>query len=169
MLKNGLGAVGSYDMMTAMATLLLALAAISTGLYAGYFLIFLTGVMPALGALTDDQFVAAMRRVNEYVPRPVFLLTFLAVVAFPAAALAVPAGDRSDQQRWLLVAGLVCAVLNHLVTVAGNIPLNNALESAPSPAAAAREAFESRWNALHRVRTALCLAAFVLVVAAALS
>ncbi|MFE2743034.1 DUF1772 domain-containing protein [Streptomyces scopuliridis] len=152
-----------------MATLLLALAAISTGLFAGYFLIFQTGVMPALGRLNDEQFVAAMRRVNEYVPRPVFLLTFLAVVAFPAAALAVPVDGRSDTQRWLLVAGLVCAVLNHLVTIGGNVPLNNTLASATSsPDSVARAAFESRWNTLHRIRTLFSVATFALVVGAAL-
>ncbi|MDX3849255.1 DUF1772 domain-containing protein [Streptomyces sp. AK02-01A] len=153
-----------------MATLLLALAAISTGLYAGYFLIFQVGIMPALGRLTDAQFVPAMRRVNEYVPRPVFLLTFFAIVAFPVAALAVPVDGRSENQRWLLVAGLVCVVINHLVTIGGNVPLNNALAaSTSSPDSVARAAFESRWNACHRVRTLFSVAAFVLVVSATLS
>jgi uncharacterized membrane protein len=168
-LKNRADVSNSCAMLSGMATLLLALSAISTGLYAGYFLIFQTGVMPALGKLTDEQFVPAMRLLNEYVPRPVFLLTFFAIVGFPAAALAVPVEDRTDTQTWLLVAGLVCVVINHLVTMAGNVPLNNALESSPSPAAAARAAFEARWNAFHRVRTLFCVAAFVLVVSATLS
>jgi uncharacterized membrane protein len=153
-----------------MAITLLALAVISTGLYAGFMLIFLTGVMPALARLTDDQFVVAMRRINEYVPRPVFVLVFLAEIAFPAAALAVGVDGRTDSRRWLLLAGLVCAVLNHLVTVGGNIPLNGALAaSESSPAVEARAAFEKRWNRLHLVRTLLAVAAFALLVASALS
>ena len=127
-------------MMTGMATLLLALSVISTGLFAGYLVVFWTGVMPALARLTDEQFVAVMRRVNEYMPRPVFLLTFFAVVGFPAASLAVPVHGRTDQQKWLLVAGLVCVVINHLVTVGGNVPLNNGLEASPTPVGAARAA-----------------------------
>ena len=95
-------------------------------------LIFLTGIMPALARLSDDQFVPAMRRINETVPRGRFLLVFLAIWSFPAAALAVPVDGRTDTQLWLIVAGLVCAVLNHLVTIAGNIPLNNALASSES-------------------------------------
>lgn len=157
-------------MMCAMATLLSALAVISTGLYAGMMLIFLTGVMPALARLTDEQFVVTARRINEYVPRPVFLLVFLAEVAFPAAALFVPVDGRTDTQRWLVLAGLVCAVLNHLVTVAGNVPLNNAL-AAGAPAGRSdgetRAAFETRWNRFHLVRTLLAVAAFALLVAAA--
>ncbi|KIF74491.1 hypothetical protein QR77_11925 [Streptomyces sp. 150FB] len=153
-----------------MAIALLALAVISTGLYAGFMLIFLTGIMPALARLTDDQFVVAMRRINEYVPRPVFILVFLAEIAFPAAALAVAVDGRTDTERWLLLAGLVCAVLNHLVTVGGNIPLNNALAASEStPGVEARAAFEGRWNRLHLVRTLLAVAAFALLVASALS
>ncbi|MFE5298538.1 DUF1772 domain-containing protein [Streptomyces sp. NPDC056632] len=153
-----------------MAALLLALAVVSTGLYAGFMLIFRTGVMPALARLGDGEFVDAMRRVNEYVPRPVFLVVFLGVLVFPAAALFVPVDGRTDTQKWLVVAGLVCAVANHLVTVGGNVPLNNALaasERTGEPAAAVRAAFEKRWNGFHAVRTLLILASFGLLTASA--
>lgn len=161
-------------MMCGMATVLLALAVVFTGLYAGIMLIFLTGIMPAMARLTDGQFVAAMRRVNEEVPRGLFLLVFVAEVAFPIAALAVPVADRSDTQWWLLLAGLICVVVNHLVTVAGNIPLNNALASSETspeanPDSAVRAAFESRWNRFHAVRTFFAVAGFALIVSGSLS
>ncbi|MET9802813.1 DUF1772 domain-containing protein [Streptomyces sp. NPDC006368] len=153
-----------------MPTLLLALAVVSTGLYAGFMLIFRTGVMPALARLTDEQFVTVMRHINVYVPRAVFLAVFAGVVVLPAAALAVPVEGRSGTRRWLILAALVCAVLNHLVTLAGNIPLNNALAASeggdPGPA---RAAFESRWNTFHLLRTVLITAAFALLVAASLT
>ncbi|WP_137989240.1 DUF1772 domain-containing protein [Streptomyces vilmorinianum] len=155
-----------------MATLLLALAVASTGLYAGFMLIFLTGIMPALARLGDREFVDAMRRINEYVPKPVFLVVFLGVVAFPVAAFFAPVDGRSDTQKWLVLAGLVCAVLNHLVTIGGNIPLNNALaasESTGEDPSAVRAAFEKRWNGLHLIRTVLITAAFGLLIAASLS
>ncbi|MFI9581978.1 DUF1772 domain-containing protein [Streptomyces sp. NPDC052236] len=154
-----------------MATLLLALAIISTGLYAGFMLIFLTGIMPGLARLPDEQFVPVMSRLNETVPRGVFLVVFAGIVVFPGAALAIPVDGRTTTQFWLMCAGLVCAVLNHLVTMGGNIPLNDALaaaESAPAaPAAETRAAFEPGWNRLHLVRTLFTLASFVLLVAAA--
>ncbi|CAM5533176.1 anthrone oxygenase family protein [Streptomyces narbonensis] len=156
-----------------MATLLLALAVGCTGLYAGFMLIFQTGIMPALARLTDAEFVPAMRRINECVPRPVFLLVFLGVVAFPAAAFFVPVDGRTDTQKWLVLAGLVCAALNHLVTVAGNVPLNVALAASERPGgadedpSAVRAAFEKRWNGFHAVRTALIVVAFGLLTAAA--
>ncbi|MEU2154447.1 anthrone oxygenase family protein [Streptomyces sp. NPDC019396] len=148
-----------------MASSLLALAVISTGLYAGFLLIFQTGIMPALAKLSDDQFVPAMRRINEEVPRAVFMVVFLAIIVFPVAALVVPAEGRSAAQTWLLVAGVVCASLNHLITITGNIPLNNALASSgSSPDSAVRAAFEAKWNRFHTVRTGLSLASFVLIV-----
>jgi len=156
--------------MVPMAALLLALAVVSTGLYAGFMLIFRTGVMPALARLSDEEFVRAMRRINEYVPRQLFLLVFLGVAAFPAAALAVPVDGRTGPQTWLVAAGLVCAVANHLVTLGGNIPLNTALaaaESTDEPPAAVRAAFEKRWNGFHRVRTLLIAASFGLLTASA--
>jgi uncharacterized membrane protein len=167
--------------MNGMATLLLVLAVVTTGLYAGFYLIFLTGIMPALARLSDEQFVAAMRRINEKVPRATFLLVFFGSVGFPAAALFVPVDGRTATERWLVVAALVCAVAGHLVTVAGNVPLNNALAAsetsgtsrtpvASAPSVSDREvraAFETKWNAFHAVRTLFALAAFVLLVCAA--
>ncbi|MBK3534374.1 DUF1772 domain-containing protein, partial [Streptomyces sp. MBT72] len=80
-------------MMSAMTSLLLVLATIVTGLYAGFMLTFLTGIMSGLAELTDEQFTSAMRRFNEKVPGPVFLVLFLGVVALPAAAFFTGLGE----------------------------------------------------------------------------
>ncbi|MFJ3528572.1 MULTISPECIES: anthrone oxygenase family protein [unclassified Streptomyces] len=175
-----------------MASLFLALAVTTTGLYAGFLLTFLVVVMPGLAALPDDGFTAAMRRINEKVPGPGFLIVFLGVIVFPAITLVAGTTD----WKWPLVAGaLACSAVSHVVTIAGNIPLNKALAaaepvSAPVPVPAsvpvsaaaapgevgeggekagsvARTAFEARWNILHQARTALSLAAFILLIIAA--
>ncbi|MET8326967.1 DUF1772 domain-containing protein [Streptomyces sp. NPDC005181] len=151
-----------------MASLLLVLAALTAGLYAGFLVCFLIGIMPGLKLLPDDQFAAAMRRFNEKVPGPVFLVLFLGVIAFPVAALVVPADGRTSVESGLVAGALACAVLSHLVTVSGNIPLNSALAASEGgDDSAARRAFESRWNTLHRIRTVLSTGAFALLVAAA--
>ncbi|MET8420843.1 anthrone oxygenase family protein [Streptomyces sp. NPDC005134] len=153
-----------------MASLLLALATFTTGLYAGFLVCFMIGIMPGLKSLPDDQFAAAMRRFNEKVPGPVFLVLFLGVIAFPVAALVVPVDGRTSAEGGLVAGALACAVLSHLVTVGGNIPLNSALaasEGGGGDDGAARRPFESRWNTLHRMRTVLSTGAFALLVAAA--
>ncbi|WP_392670589.1 DUF1772 domain-containing protein [Streptomyces sp. LN785] len=151
-----------------MASLLLALAVLVTGLYAGFLVCFTIGVMPGLGLLPDEQFTAVMRRFNEKVPGPVFLVLFAGVIGFPVTALLVPVDGRTAAERGLVAGALVCAVLGHLVTVGGNIPLNSALaQSEGADDSVARRAFETRWNNLHRIRTALSTGAFALLVAAA--
>ncbi|MEU9093205.1 DUF1772 domain-containing protein [Streptomyces sp. NPDC087901] len=142
----------------------LTLAVITTGLYAGFMLTFLVAIMPGLAALSDEQFTTAMRRFNEKVPGPVFLVLFVGVIVFPAVVTFTGNGEH----EWPLVAvALACAVVSHLVTIVGNIPLNKALaESEGGDDSAARTAFEAHWNALHRFRTALSLLAFALLAAA---
>ncbi|MFC9619178.1 DUF1772 domain-containing protein [Streptomyces sp. NPDC056930] len=148
-----------------MSSLLPALAVITTGLYAGFLLTFLIAIMPGIAALPDERFTAAMRRFNEKVPGPAFLVLFAGVIAFPVA---VVVGADDDTDRALAVAALVCAVGSHLITITGNIPLNKALAASEGgDDSAAREAFESRWNNLHQIRTALSLAAFALLAVAA--
>lgn len=62
-----------------------------------------------------------------------------------ASWFVAPAG-RDAAQQLLVVVAAGCALVGHLVTVVGNVPLNNTLEAA-----------------LHAVRTLLAIAAFVLM------
>ncbi|MDK0519529.1 DUF1772 domain-containing protein [Streptomyces sp. ML-6] len=147
-------------MSSSLESLFLVLAVVTTGLYAGLMLTFLTSIMPGLAILPDERFTDAMRRFNEKVPGPFFLLLFVGVIAFPAVV--VFGDDGTD--RVLALAALACAVGSHLITIAGNVPLNNRLaQSEGGDDSAARAAFEGRWNRLHRVRTLLSVAAFVLL------
>ncbi|MFJ4961273.1 DUF1772 domain-containing protein [Streptomyces sp. NPDC088729] len=151
-------------MMSAMTSLFLVLAVIVNGLYAGFMVTFLVAVMPGLAELTDQQFTAAMRRFNEKVPGPAFLVLFLGVIALPTAALIAGLGEHDGVAGPAIAGALVCAVAGHAVTIAGNIPLNNALaRSEGGDDSAARTAFESRWNTLHQVRTAFSLVACALL------
>ncbi|OCC08259.1 hypothetical protein A3Q37_05954 [Streptomyces sp. PTY087I2] len=153
--------------MSAMTSLFLLLSVIVNGLYAGFMLTFLIAIMPGLAELTDEQFTAAMRRFNEKVPGPIFLVLFVGVVALPAAAFFTGLGEHSETEGPAVLGALICVVISHLVTIAGNIPLNNALAASEGgDDSAARAAFESRWNTLHQVRTAFNLVACALLAVA---
>ncbi|MFH9298367.1 DUF1772 domain-containing protein [Streptomyces sp. NPDC017520] len=144
------------------------LALACTGLYAGYMLAFLSGVMPALKEVDDASFTLIMRTVNRKVPGPLFLVLFLGSLAFPVASFFVEPDGRVGGDTALVGVAAVCALVGHLVTSGGNVPLNNALESSKGRGdeRSARTAFEGRWNALHALRTLLAAAAFVLVAVA---
>ncbi|MFD3972687.1 DUF1772 domain-containing protein [Streptomyces cyaneofuscatus] len=144
------------------------LALACTGLYAGYMLSFLSGVMPALKEVDDASFTSVMRTVNRKVPGPLFLFLFLGSLAFPAVSFFVAPDGRAGGDTTLVGAAALCALVGHLITSGGNVPLNNALESSKGRGdeRSARAAFEGRWNALHALRTLFALAAFVLVAVA---
>ncbi|MFE2974862.1 anthrone oxygenase family protein [Streptomyces sp. NPDC059258] len=141
------------------------LALACTGLYAGYMIAFMSGVMPALKEVDDASFTLVMRVVNRKVPGPLFLLLFLGSLAFPAASFFVEPDGRAAGDTTLVGVAAACALVGHLITSGGNVPLNNALEASKGRGGdrAARSAFEGRWTALHVLRSLCATAAFVLV------
>ncbi|MQY16272.1 hypothetical protein SRB5_64700 [Streptomyces sp. RB5] len=150
-----------------MASVLLVLATVTTGLYVGLFFAFRFVFMPALGQGSDDEFTAVMRRINRVIVNPWFLALFLGVILWPL--LAVFLAD----DRLLAGLGLAANVVSHGITIGGNIPLNGALDRAPldtpEQRLAAREAFEVRWNRLHTARTVVGVAGFALLTCATLA
>ncbi|WP_107452232.1 DUF1772 domain-containing protein [Streptomyces sp. NRRL F-5650] len=139
----------------------LVAATVAAGLMAGTFYVFACAVMPALARSDDRVYVEVMRDINDVIQNPVFLLGFMG-----ALVLSVLAGwqARRTPGRWWVRAGAAAYVLAFLVTVAGNIPLNDAL-ARPGDPAALRERFEDPWVAWNVVRAVLstvataCLAA----------
>ncbi|MCZ0211290.1 DUF1772 domain-containing protein [Streptomyces sp. UMAF16] len=159
---------GGAAMMIGMSDLIEILALVCTGLYAGYMLAFLSGVMPALKEVDDASFTLVMRTVNRKVPGPFFLLLFLGSLGFPAVSFFVAPEARNGSGGTFVGIAAVCALVGHLITSGGNVPLNNALKSSRDQGdeRAARAAFEGRWNALHGARTLFAVAAFVLMAVA---
>ncbi|MGJ9421201.1 DUF1772 domain-containing protein [Aeromicrobium sp. CF3.5] len=126
----------------------LVLARALSGLLAGLYVAFAVAVMPALHRLPDDVFVATMRRINEVIVNPAFMLLFLGAPLLAVVLL-----------RWhhgpLGVVSAVAGVAAFVITVAVNVPLNDALA-----ADGLRSPFEARWVAWHAMRTVACIVAF---------
>lgn len=147
-----------------------ALAA--TGLYAGVFFAFTVAVMPGLRAAGDAMFVEAMRGINRAIVNPPFLLVFLGapVLALVAAVVSTGAGGAAAVAAWAAFV-LVAAVF--VVTVAVNVPLNDALDAVGpvhgERAAQARAAFERPWVRWNAVRTVLSAAGTVFLAFALVS
>src|SRR5690606_22991103 len=122
--------------------------------------------MPGLARTDDPTFVTSMRSINRAVVNPLFLLPiFLPPIPLVWSGLL---GLESARGWMLVAAGVVFFFGAIVVTVAGNVPLNNALESSTSSAAAARTALERRWNVLNGVRSASSVIAIALAVCALL-
>jgi uncharacterized membrane protein len=158
-----------------MSTFVLLLAAVTTALTAGLFFAWAASVVPGLGKLDDAGYLHAMQSINREIQNPLFFSCFIGAALLLPLATFLQLGSPLTLRFWLLVAASGVYLFGVFgVTVAGNVPLNNALdaidlESADTfQLAAAREMFESKWNALNLIRAGMSVTALVLVVIALL-
>ncbi|HEY0805739.1 MAG TPA: anthrone oxygenase family protein [Pseudonocardiaceae bacterium] len=144
--------------MESLRTAVLIAATITMGLVAGLFFAYACSVMIGLGHADDRTFVEAMQRINVAILNGWFAAAFGGAVV--VTALAVVFTFRGPLVFWV-VAALVLYVAAIVITLAINVPLNNALEAAGTTnLAAARHAFESTWVRWNIVRTVTSTAGF---------
>ncbi len=137
---------------TGRGSVLLA-AAVLAGLQAGTYYTWASGVMPGLARTDDRTFIEAMQQMNVAIVNPVFMLSFLGAPALAGAAV----WAAGPSARPWAIAGAALALGTVVITFAGNIPLNDALDAAGpvsqiTDLAAVRADFESRWVALNIAR-----------------
>jgi uncharacterized membrane protein len=148
--------------LTAPVGLLLAVAALGSAVVAGAFLVFSVLVVPALAALPGAEGSRAMQSVNRVAVRPVFM-----TLLFGTGAVCLVVGVQAlvDGSHPAVVAATVVYLLGVLgVTIAGNVPLNDALaRTAPGaepPGGWLR--WLRRWTAWNTGRSLAALAAAAL-------
>jgi uncharacterized membrane protein len=159
---------------SAVRTLTLAGATLTTGLIAGVFYAYAVSVNLGLAGQPDAGYVAAMQAINERIQNPLFFLSFFGAALFLLAALAAHY-RRSRSRRFRLVA-LACALYiggSFLLTVFVNVPMNEELArvsagASPGELARARAAYEGVWNFWNGVRTVFSVLAFLALVGACL-
>ncbi|GAA0590220.1 DUF1772 domain-containing protein [Kribbella sandramycini] len=141
-------------------------ATVTTGMMAGIYFAYSNAFMPGLAKVDDKTFVSTFQAVDRAIINPVFLgLGFVGALLFT-----VLAGLLSLKEKALpwIAAALVLYLITMVLTVAVNVPLNDALKAAGDPntidVAAARAAFdEARWRTFNGVRVVLDLIAFGLL------
>jgi len=144
----------------------LLLATITMGLAAGAFVLYQHTVMPGLGSTDDRTFVAAFQATDHAIINPWFMLTaFGGALVFTGAATLFHLGDDAF---WWIMSAFILYVVTVMITMAVNVPRNDALKAAGDPdaidVAAARAAFdETRWTRWNLVRAVLSSTAFVLL------
>jgi uncharacterized membrane protein len=138
-------------------------ATVVTGLMAGVYFIYAIAIMPGLRRLDDSGFVAAFQATDRAIINPIFLLAFFAPTALCGISAFTERGELG--YRWI-VAALVLNAAIVVITMAINVPLNDALKArgdvAGPEATAARQGFrEGRWVAWNWFRTVANLGALV--------
>ena len=143
-----------------MTNIILILTTTTTGLMAGLFFAWSCSVIPGLARLPDAGYLAAMQAMNRAILNPLFLAAFIGTLLLLPLSTILQYGRPAPARFWLLLAAaIVYAVGVFGVTMAGNVPLNEALDTfnlgsaSASDLAAQRAAFERPWNDLHLIRT----------------
>ncbi len=137
----------------------LAIAAVSTGLVAGYVLAYANSVMPGLSTTDDLTFVTASRGIIGTVANPLFLaLSNIPIIAFLVAVLSALLTPVATAVPVLTIGALLLYVATLVITFAINLPLNKALlsphdTSDPDASAQARMAFDEPWKRANLART----------------
>ena len=146
------------------ATLLIAAGGM--GLMAGVFGVYANSIMPGLRDTDDRTFVASFQSIDRAIINPVFLTVFMGTLIATGLAMGLhlPTGHRSPLP-WIVAAfALYLAVV--VITIAVNVPLNDAIKAAGLPDEIAelgeiRTRFdEARWVRWNAARTVMTLAGF---------
>ncbi|MEO9635612.1 MAG: anthrone oxygenase family protein [Parasphingorhabdus sp.] len=155
--------------MEQVITATLWFATISVGIMAGVYFTFSAFVLQALDAAGRPIGMLAMQSINRIIVRSLFLpLFFLSSLACLLLAV-FGVMQWGSAGAWQMVGGGALYVLGmSVVTMVGNVPLNNALEAidANGPEAEAMwRRYMQRWLPWNHVRTISCTVALILLIA----
>jgi uncharacterized membrane protein len=148
------------------ATIVLLLATLTSGLVAGVYLFYAHTVMPGLAKAGDRTFVAGFQALDRAIVNPWFMATaFIGAPVLTLVAGLLHLGEPARVVLWWVVAALVLDLITVGITVGVNVPANDRLKAAGDvdviDVAAVRAEFdEGRWVRWNLVRVVLSVAAF---------
>jgi uncharacterized membrane protein len=106
---------------------------------------------------------------NRTIQNPLFFLVFFGSMLF--SFIAAYCYKSNNTIFWIvIVAALLYFIAVFLVTILGNIPLNEMLDKTNLAAITLQEAtilrgkFEAKWNTLHLIRVVTSLLSFILLI-----
>ena len=137
-----------------------------SALIGGVFFTFSSFVMKALARLPSAEGIAAMQSINVVVINPTFMGAFMGTAMLSLGIVGLAVIRWSQPWAMFFLAGAICYFAGtFLVTMFGNVPLNDQLASVlPSDPAAAKlwMHYLDRWTMWNTVRTIAAIAATVL-------
>ena len=138
-------------------------ALLGSALIGGVFFAFSNFVMKSLARITSAEGIAAMQSINIAVINPGFLGVFIGTAVLSAIMLWLSLGSWTNPSSLFFIAGAVCYIIGtFLVTMFGNVPLNDQLAAVSSTAVESEELWShylNRWTLWNHVRTVGSVAA----------
>jgi uncharacterized membrane protein len=145
-------------------TVVVAATVVATAAVGGVFLAFDTFVMAGLARLPEGQGADAMRSINVTAVRVPFMIAFVGAALLSVAVVVLGFVSDDGAERLLLILGGAAYLLGTFVlTIARNVPLNDALEASEG---ATWPTYLRAWTTANHVRTAAALASSALLLVA---
>ncbi|GAA4270460.1 DUF1772 domain-containing protein [Hyunsoonleella aestuarii] len=149
--------------------MVLILSILFTGLTAGLCFTWSNAVTPGIGRLDSLTFLKSFQSMNRVIINGQFIIVFFAPVILLFLNTYLFKGNNTS--FWLfLIAAILFFVGIGLVTIFGNVPLNEVLDKSNLEALSTvelqelRNKFEQPWNRWHSIRTLSSFSAFVLLI-----
>ncbi|WP_142784091.1 anthrone oxygenase family protein [Changchengzhania lutea] len=140
-----------------------------TGLSAGLCFTWSNTVTTGISRLDDFGYLSAFQQMNRTILNPTFFVVFFGPVFINLINLYF-FKSASNNIIWLLVIATILYVFGvALVTIFGNVPLNEILNNTELTSASEgalkdlRAGFENKWNQLHHIRTLSSSMSFLLL------
>jgi len=156
------------------AGIVLVLATMTTGVMAGVFGVYANSIMPGLGKTDDRTFVGAFQQLDRAIINPLFMTFFFGALILTGLAGALHLGAAGRRALPWIVIAFVLYLVVVIITMAVNVPLNDAIKAAGAPdsisdlAQVRRDFNEGRWTAFNWVRVVFSIASFALLCVALL-
>ena len=153
-----------------MQTVILLFTTLLTGILAGVFFTWTNAITPGIGRLNDVSYLKAFQHMNRTILNPLFYMVFMGPVLLSFAAIYVYRANPAYILWMLIVATVIYFLGVFMVTILGNIPLNDMLDKTNltdislEDAKSLRDKFETKWNNLHLIRTISSTTSFLLLI-----
>ena len=141
-----------------------------TGLSAGLCFTWTNVVTPGIGRLDDLGYLQSFQQMNRTILNPVFFIVFFGPFFLNLISIYLFKSNPGYLLWLLILAGIIYFFGVLVVTVFGNVPLNEMLDKTDLGIASIdelrqlREKFEVKWNRLHSIRTFTSIISFLLLI-----
>ncbi len=156
-------------------TLVLLLATLLTGLSAGLCFTWTNAVTPGIGQLNDLSYLRPFQEMNRAIINPTFMIVFFGPFFLHITNIFL-FRTSSSTIIWMVLASSALYIIGVvLVTIFGNVPLNELLDKTDLAQASLeelqllRDKFEIKWNRLHLIRTITATLSFLILLIICLS
>ena len=157
------------------SNLTLFAATLLIGLTAGLCFTWGNAVTPGIGQLDNLTYLQAFQKMNRSIENPLFFAVFFGSFLVGIAAIFANKGVSPEHFRLVSIAIGIYFIGVVVVTITGNVPLNQVLDktdlvqSSAEQLQALRDRFEQPWNRFHLIRVIASILSFSLLVIAGIN